>query len=146
MLIPIITLLGIEWIRMEHGLAHLFGSEANAASSFQMLTLLFSLQAIMLLLGYRVMKLNGYLANYLHGDSRSPVSFGLVCPGVAFFVMGVFWWHVGFVNTGLVAKFGLVYWMGMATMVAVQMLTIYAFVRLTRNLLQHRELVLAPAV
>lgn len=146
MLVPIITLLGIEWIRMEHGLAHLFGAETNAASSFQMLTLLFSLQAIMLMLGYRVMKLNGYLANYLHGDSRSPVSFGLVCPGVAFFVMGVVWWHVGFVNTGLVAKFGLVYWMGMGALVVVQLLTIYAFVRLTRNLLQHRELVLAPAV
>lgn len=146
MLVPIITLLGIEWVRMEHGLAHLFGTEADAASGFQMLTLLFSLQAIVLALGYRVMKLNGYLANYLHGDSRSPVSFGLVCPGVAFFVMGVFWWHVGFVNTGLVAKFGLVYWIGMALLVSVQALTIYAFARLTRNLLRHRELVLVPAV
>jgi len=146
MLVPIITLLGIEWVRMEHGLAHLFGSEADAGANFQMLTLLFSLQAIVLALGYRVMKLNGYLAKYLHGDSRSPVSFGLVCPGVAFFVMGVFWWHLGFVSTGLVTKFGLVYWLGMGGLMLVQALAVYALVRLTKNLLQHRELVLVPAV
>lgn len=146
MLVPIITLVGIEWVRMQHGLAHIFGGEASSASSFQMLTLMVMLQAVILAIGYRVMRLNGYLAKYVHGSDRSPVSFGLVCPGVAFFVLGMFWWHIGWVNTGLVAKFGLVYWAGVAALLVVQLMTVYALYRLTKNLLLHRELVLEPAV
>lgn len=146
MLVPIITLLGIEWIRMEHGLAHLFNTKMNPADNFQMLTLMVMLQAVVLAVGYRVMKLNGYLDNYLHGDERSPVAFGLVCPGVAFFVLNMFWWHIGFVSTGIVAKFGIIYWIGIALFFVVQTITVSALFRLTRNLLTHRELVLEPSV
>jgi len=146
MLVPIITLLGIEWVRMEHGLAHNFGGESNGGDNFQMLSLLVSLQAVVLAIGYRVMTLNGYLANYLHGDHKSPVAFGLVCPGVAFFVLSVFWWHIGLVNTGVVTQFSGVYWGGMAVIMTIQIATIYALVRLTNNLLRHREWVLKPAV
>ena len=146
MLVPIVTLLGIEWLRMEHGIAHLTGGTLDAGENFQMMTLMVALQAIILMVGYRVMKLNGYLDKYLHGGEHSPVAFGLVCPGVAFFVLNLFWWHVAIVGTGIVAKFGLVYWLGIGAMFLIQAATIYAIVRLTGNMLRHPELVVEPAV
>ena len=58
----------------------------------------------------------------------------------------MFWWHIGFVSTGIVAKFGVIYWIGIALFFAVQIAALYALYRLTRNLLTHRELVLEPAI
>lgn len=146
MLVPIITLLGIEWVRMEHGLAHTFGGVSNGGSNFQMLSLLVSFQVVVLAIGYRVMKLNGYLEKYLHGDQKSPVAFGLVCPGVAFFVLSMFWWHIGLVNTGVVTQFSLVYWVGITAILTIQVATVFTLVRLTTHLLLHRDLILKPAI
>ncbi len=94
MLVPILTLLGIEWLRLQHGLSHHFSGGASSGTIFVTLTGIFMLQLGVLLLGYRVMQLNGYLRSHLSGRERSPVSFGLICPGVALFVMGMFWWHL----------------------------------------------------
>jgi hypothetical protein len=143
MLVPILTLLGIEWLRLQHGLSHHFSGGASSGTIFVTLTGIFMLQLGVLLLGYRVMQLNGYLRSHLSGRERSPVSFGLICPGVALFVMGMFWWHLVWVGGGLIRPFGAAYWAGIALLAAIQLATLAALLRLTWNLLLHRNVRIA---
>ncbi|RBO80049.1 TsoY family (seleno)protein [Marinomonas aquiplantarum] len=137
MLIPILTLLAITWVRLSHGLSHHFKVESHAGQLFVPLSLLFTLQIGVLALGYKVMKKNGYLTYYLHGDKESPVSFGLICPGVALFVMGMFWWHIGWVKTGIIDQFSAIYWLGIVVLLSVQIITILSLIKLTKKLLMH---------
>jgi hypothetical protein len=143
MLIPIMTLLGIEWVRMQHGLSHHFATPVEQGRLFVVLTAIFMLQLGIMLLGYRVMQLNGYLTDHLLGDQRDPVSFGLICPGVALFVMGMFWWHLVWVQGGIVTAFGAVYWLGIAGLAVVQFLTLGALLRLSHRLLRHKPVEIA---
>jgi len=137
MLIPILTLLAITWVRLSHGLSHHFNVESHTGQLFVPLSLLFTLQIGVLALGYKVMKKNGYLTYYLHGDKESPVSFGLICPGVALFVMGMFWWHIGWVKTGIIDQFSAIYWLGVVVLLSVQIITILSLIKLTKKLLMH---------
>ena len=145
MLVPIMTLLGIEWVRMQHGLSHLFAAPVTQGRLFVVLSGIFMLQIGVILLGYRVMQLNGYLKAHLQGEERNPVSFGLICPGVALFVMGMFWWHLVWVQSGIVTPFGAVYWLGVGILAVVQFLTLAALLRLGNHLLRH-ERVLIPSM
>ncbi|WP_417228283.1 TsoY family (seleno)protein [Amphritea sp.] len=143
MLIPIMTLLGIEWVRVQHGLSHHFAAPVEQGKLFVVLTAIFMLQLGVMLLGYRVMQLNGYLTAHLLGGQRHPVSFGLICPGVALFVMGMFWWHLVWVQGGIVTAFGVVYWLGIAVLAVVQFLTLAALLRLSHRLLRHKSIQIA---
>lgn len=139
MLVPILTLLGIEWVRLRHGLAHHFESPHDGGELFYMLTAIFMLQIGVMLIGFRVMQLNGYLRLHLAGEGRDPVSFGLICPGVALFVMGMFWWHLAWVQTGLVTQYGAAYWTGITLLALVQIATVAALLRLSWQLLVGHE-------
>lgn len=144
MLIPILTLLGIEWLRIQHGLSNHFQRPTDPSHLFLLLNAIFMLQLGVLVLGFRVMVLNGYFASQLSsGRGFSPVSFGLVCPGVAIVVLGMFWWHVGWVNTGVVTAHGVVYWLGIAAMAVVQFLTLAALLRLSQRLFFEHKAVIA---
>lgn len=143
MLVPILTLLGIEWVRLRHGLVHHFASPQDGGELFYMLTALFMLQIGVMLIGYRVMQLNGYLRLHLSGEGRDPVSFGLICPGVALFVMGMFWWHLAWVETGLVNKYGAAYWAGIGLLALIQLATLLALLRLTWKLFVGQEMRIA---
>lgn len=139
MLVPILTLLGIEWLRMQHGLSHHFAAELSSASVFAVLTAIFVLQIGVLAIGFRVMQLNGYLASHMSGRERSPVAFGLICPGVAIVVMGMFWWHLAWVDGGIVTPLGVAYWAGIAVLAAVQLTTVVGLFRLAWSLLVVRD-------
>ena len=143
MLVPIVTLLGIEWVRLRHGLIHHFASPQDGGELFYMLTALFMLQLGVMLIGYRVMQLNGYLRLHLAGEGRDPVSFGLICPGVALFVMGMFWWHLAWVETELVSKYGAGYWAGIGLLAIVQLVSLYALLRLSWKLFVGHETCIA---
>ncbi|MBU2964135.1 hypothetical protein Q4508_08195 [Amphritea sp. 2_MG-2023] len=143
MLIPIMTLLGIEWVRVQHGLSHHFAAPVEQGKLFVVLTAIYMLQLGVMLLGYRVMQLNGYLKAHFLGDQRNPISFGLICPGVALFVMGMFWWHLVWVQGGIVVAFSLVYWLGIGGLAAVQFLTLAALLRLSHRLLRHKPIKIA---
>lgn len=143
MLVPIMTLLGIEWVRMQHGLSHHFAAPIVQSKVFIMLTSIYMLQLGIMLLGYRVMQLNGYLKAHFQGDQRNPISFGLICPGVAIFVMGMFWWHLVWVNSGVVEAFSPAYWIVVALLATVQILTVIALLRLSSRLLRHKPVVIA---
>jgi hypothetical protein len=143
MLVPILTLLGIEWVRMQHGLSHHFSAPVEQGRLFVVLSAIFMLQLGIMLLGFRVMQLNGYLKAHLKGAERNPVSFGLICPGVALFVMGMFWWHLVWVESGIVTAFGAVYWFGITLLALVQLLTLAALLRLSSRLLRHKSVQIA---
>ena len=143
MLVPIMTLLGIEWVRMQHGLRHHFATRLVQSKLFIMLSSIFMLQLGVMALGYRVMQLNGYLKAHFQGEQRSPISLGLICPGVAIFVMGMFWWHLVWVQGGIVTAFGPVYWLVLALLAAVQISTVIALLRLSARLLRHKPVTIA---
>lgn len=143
MLVPILTLLGIEWVRMQHGLSHHFAAPVELSRLFVTLTAIFMLQLSIMLLGYRVMQLNGYLKAHLGGAQRNPISFGLICPGVALFVMGMFWWHLVWVGSGIVVAFSPIYWLGIGVLAVVQLATLAALLRLTGQLFRHKPVVIA---
>jgi hypothetical protein len=134
--IPILTLLGIATLRITHGLSHGFDESISQAWLFVMLSSLLSLQLLFGLLGYTVMKRIGYFRDYLHGDQRHPGSYALICPGVALFVFGMFFVHVGLVKNGLIAPFSIAHFAAMAPLVLLQIKTLATLFHLNGRLLR----------
>lgn len=71
-LIPILTLLGITYVRLQHGIHTGLGMHTETGSLFLATSFLFSLQLIFSYLGYKVMRANHYFRDYLRGDKKSP--------------------------------------------------------------------------
>jgi len=135
-MIPILTVCGIALVRLTHGLHAFFDGHTQPGDYFVMIALLMGLQATFGLLGWTVMRRLNYFKDYLHGDKYSPMSFTLICPGVALYVFGMFFVHLGLVKTGLVDKFSIAHFALMAPLVYVQVLTIVTNERLVFRLLK----------
>ncbi len=135
-MIPILTVSGIALVRLSHGLHAFFDGQARPGDHLVILSLLMGLQITFGLLGWVVMRRLGYFQDYLRGDKYSPMSFALICPGVASYVVGMFFVHLGLVNTGLVDTFSLVHFALMAPLVYVQVITILTNERLVFRLLK----------
>jgi hypothetical protein len=134
-LIPILTLFGISGIRITMGLHHGFEEPLSRPGLFVFTSVLLSLEIVVGLLGYRVMKHLGYFDDYLHGDKRDAGSFALVCPGVALFVFGFFFITFGLLKNGLVAHLSPAYFLILAPFVWIQMKTLVVFMKLNCQLL-----------
>jgi hypothetical protein len=120
-LVPIVTVLGIAWMRMSHGLHTTLDVHGSAGESFMFLTRMLALQILFAALGLTVMARQGYAKRFLSRDgTRSAGSYALVCPGVALAVMLFFWVNKGLVEAGLIAKFGVAYWALTAPAIALQ--------------------------
>jgi len=138
-MIPIMTLLGITYVRLVHGLDHGFGDPINPASNFVVMAAFLSVQILFGLIGYAVMKELGYFRDYVNGDKANAGAFALICPGVALFVFGVFFLTFGLVGTGVVDKFSFAYYLLLAPFVLVQIKTIQVFFKLRARLLIERR-------
>ncbi|MGC8697664.1 MAG: TsoY family (seleno)protein, partial [Halothiobacillus sp.] len=103
-MIPILTLLGITWIRLTLGLHQGFDHPLNNSSFFVSSMMIVSLQILFGLIGYAVMKRLGYFAHYINGDKGNAGSFALICPGVAFFVFGMFLLNLGLAHNHIIAQ------------------------------------------
>ncbi|SDG55868.1 TsoY family (seleno)protein [Roseospirillum parvum] len=136
LMIPILTVSVIALVRINHGLAVTFGSHPAPAGTLVLITALMGVQLVFGLLGLTVMRRLGYFRDYLRGDKYSPLSFTLICPGVALFVVGNFFVHLGLIKTGLVDKYSLVHLALMLPLVYVQWKTIATNETLTRRLLK----------
>lgn len=132
-MIPILTILGISVIRISFGLDHHFDKPLDKATLFVITSFVFSLQIIFGLLGYKVMKEIGYFKEYIHGDIKSPVSFSLICPGVAIMVFGMFFINFGLMTNGVVEKYSLVYFLLIVPFTYIQFKTIFIFMKLKRK-------------
>jgi hypothetical protein len=134
--IPILTLLGITFIRLSHSFHHLFSSHAGPGLIFLVLSAFVSLQLLFGGLGYIVMRRVGYYRTFVNGEGRSPGSYALICPGVAFFVLGMFLLNPGLVATGIIGKFSIAYFALLLPLVLIQLQTIRVMLKLDRKLLR----------
>jgi xanthosine utilization system XapX-like protein len=134
-LIPILTLFGISVIRITMGLHHGFEAPLSRPGLFVFTSVVFSLEILVGVLGYRVMKQLGYFDQYLRGDRRDAGSFALICPGVAFFVFGFFFIIFGLVKNGLVTPMSPGFFLLLAPLIWVQMKTIAVFLKLNCQVL-----------
>lgn len=134
-MIPILTLLGISTIRLTHGLHHGFDNPLNMSSLYVLSAIILSAQILFGLLGYAVMQRLNYFRDYLHGDKGNAGSFALVCPGVAFFVFGMFFLNIGLTQNQIISQGSWLYFLLMLPFVWVQIKTIQVFFGLKRRIL-----------
>ncbi len=139
--IPIITLLTISSIRIYFAISHNFLhiQHPTPIVLFVLLSISISLQLLFGILGYIVMERINYFSEYVDGPKKNPGSFSLICPGVAFFVLGMFFVHYGLVQNGVITKFSLAYFLILIPIVMVQLMTISTLFKLRRKLLSEHE-------
>ena len=144
-IVPIVTVLGIMFLRQSHGLHVAFDTHAQAGETMIFLAQLLSIQVAFLLLGGVVMMRQGYFNDFVIGSKTSPGSYALVCPAVALSVMIQFFLNKGLVAAGAVEKFGVAYWGVTGIAIVAQVVAIALVLRLNR---QHfaRRAVAANAV
>lgn len=129
-MIPILTLMGITVIRLTMGLHHGFDEALSKPSFFIITSIILSLQIFIGLIGYKVMHSVGYFRDHSQGSSANAGSFALVCPGVAFFVFGMFFLVFGLVQNGLVSLMSPAFFVLLAPLMLIQIQTVRVFFRL----------------
>ena len=134
-LIPILTLIGITVVRVDHGMHMNLGVHTQKGEMFINLFFLTSLQVLFGLMGWFVMKKVGYFEEFIQGKGKSHMSYALICPGVAFFVFGMFTLNMGLARLGVTPKFGIAYWIILAALAFVQIKTIIMIFKLDKKLL-----------
>ena len=130
-MIPILTLGGITMIRMIMGLHHGFETDLSKPSLFVLTSTVLSLQVLLGMIGYSVMKRVGYFRDYVSGEESDAGSFALICPGVAFTVFGMFFVTFGLVNNGLVRHLSPAYFIILIPFILVQFKTVGLYFRLS---------------
>lgn len=132
-IVPIVTVLGILFLRQDHGLHVAFDVQVQPGETMIFLARLVSVQVAFLLLGAVVMRRQGYFSDFVIGSKTSPGSYALVCPAVAFAVMIQFFLNKGLVAAGAVAQFGAAYWAVTAVALVAQAIAIALVLRLNRQ-------------
>ncbi|HSH25767.1 MAG TPA: hypothetical protein VLA13_09565 [Massilibacterium sp.] len=139
LMVPIITLLGITFVRLYAGISHnFFNTNPSPFVIFLVLAGLVSLQIIFGMVGYNVLKNIRYFEDYtkLDGPMKSAGSYGLICPGVAFFVLGMFFVGWGLIKTNIVPQFSVYHFIILIPFVAMQIKAIQVLLRLNKKLLK----------
>lgn len=134
--IPILTLIGISTIRLNHGFHNLFHGGFGKTGYFLLTVSFVSVQLFFGGLGHSVMKRLGYYRDYVGGKEKSAGAYALICPGVALFTFAMFFIHVGLVKTGIVGKFSYVYYLMLLPLLYLQFKTIATVFRLDQKLLK----------
>ena len=131
--IPILTVLGILMLRVGHGLHVHFGVHEAPGDMLLLLTKIVSAQVLFGIFGLAMLRRTGYGVRFLSGPENSVGAYALICPGVAMGVMLQFWINIGLVGAGLVAKFGVAFWVLSALPVATQVWMVWLLLRLNRR-------------
>jgi hypothetical protein len=132
--IPILTLIGIALVRDAFGLGHHFSSHADIKSLLFILTsFIFALQILMGIFGYAVLKKVNYFEKYIHSNEKDPATYALICPGVAFFVFGMFFIHWGLIFNGVFEKYSAPHFILIALLAIVQYKTIKTVIKLNKK-------------
>jgi hypothetical protein len=136
-MIPILTLLGITFVRYTYGFAHNFDTTAQVSKSwlFLLTSAVLSLQIMFGLLGFYTMKKLDYFNEFIYGSTKSVSSFAIICPGVAFMVYGFFFVHQGLVLNEVVQQFSVAYFITLLPFVYVQLKTAQLLFKLNSKML-----------
>lgn len=130
-IIPILTTAAIAIMRLNHGLHTL--ELSHGGSNFVLLVIVFSLQIMFVLMGLAVMQRMSYFKLLFERKENSPVTFALICPGVALVVMGHFIINNVMVASGIISKFDVVY-VGLSfSLIVLQLITGWLLLRLARD-------------
>lgn len=143
--IPILTVLGILGMRVNHGLHVNFEDHGTAAQVLMFLTKTYSVQILFALFGIEMLRRVGYAKRFLFGAENSVGAYALVCPAVAFGVMTQFWINAGLVQSGLLTKFSIAYWIVTLVALAAQALAIWLVLHLNRRHFSKAEATPVPA-
>jgi hypothetical protein len=141
--IPILTLMGISMLRLNHGAHTFFDGGFGKAGFFLLTASLLSVQLFFGGLGYAVMKRLGYFKKFIHGDGKAASVYALICPGVALFVFGMFFLNLGLTKTGVISKFSPVYFTLLLPLIYLQLKTILTVRTLDKKMLR-AEAAVAP--
>ncbi len=136
-MIPIMTLVGITIIRIQHG-THVLEGFHTTSPSFLWLTAFVAVQAMFAIMGLALKKRMHYFSTYVYGETKSPSAFALICPGVAGFVLLSFWINKGLLPVmpaDLMTKFGITYFVLYIPLIYLQYKTIRMYSLLNRKLL-----------
>ncbi|MFC3615115.1 hypothetical protein ACFORG_15215 [Lutimaribacter marinistellae] len=144
-IVPILTVLGILFLRQNHGLHAAFDTHGTAAETMVFLARLLTVQILFLMLGLLVLRRQHYFRDFVFGSKLSPGSYALVCPGVALSVMLHFFTNKGLVGAGLIEKFGPAYWSVTAIALLFQVSMIALVLRLNRQHFRRPAETLVPA-
>lgn len=135
-MIPIMTIMGITFVRLFHYFEHHFiNDHLPQAIFFGMISIFFSIQIALMIIGYFVMKKNGYFADYLSGGKKSFGSYALICPGVAFFVFGMFFLKVALIKSNLMPGGSVLHVILLFILFLIQLQTIFTIQKLDKKLL-----------
>lgn len=138
--IPVMTLLGIAFVRIASGIYHnLMETQTPPTLMFVILAFLVSVQIIIGLIGYVVMDKTQYFKDYINGSKNSVGSYTLICPGVATFVLGMFFVHWGLVKTNIIASFTLGHFTVLLPLAAIQALTVITLFKIDKKMLCGRK-------
>lgn len=132
-IVPIVTVLGIMFLRQDHGLHTTYDSHANAGETMVFLARLIAIQLAFLGLGAVVLRAQGYFSDFVVGTKTSPGSYALVCPFVALSVMLQFFINKGLVAADVIAKYDVAYWGLTGFAIASQVIAIALVLRLNRQ-------------
>ncbi len=137
-MIPILTLLGITFVRYTFGFAHNFDYSKDVSGSWMFLLTsgILSLQLMFGLLGYYTMKKLDYFNEFIYSEKKSVISYAIICPGVAFMVFGFFFIHMGLVLNQVIQQFSIAYFVIMTPFTFIQFRTLLIMFRLNRKMLQ----------
>jgi len=132
--IPVFTLIGIALVRDVFGLGHHFSADADLKALLFVLTgFVFALEVLIGIFGYVIMKKLNYFEKYVHSDTKDPATYALICPGVAFFVFGMFFIHWGLVFNGVFPKYSIAHFVLIALLAIVQFKTITTVFKLNKK-------------
>lgn len=132
-IVPIVTVLGILFMRQNHGLHVAFDVHSTPGETLIFLSRLLAIEVLFLALGLLVLKRQGYWRDFISGNKASAGSYALICPGVAFAVMMHFFVNKGLVGAGVIDKFGVAFWVLTAVAIAAQFSMIWLVLRLNRK-------------
>lgn len=132
-LIPILTLLGITFVRYTMGLHHNFGSSLENSLFLAVMSIILGLQLLIGSFGYFVMKANRYFEQFVQGDKNSPASFGLICPGVALVVFSFFYINYALIGNGIIDKYSIAHMLLLIPVLVLQLKTTWVMLTMIRK-------------
>ncbi|MBP9599232.1 MAG: hypothetical protein KBE30_08875, partial [Desulfobacter sp.] len=122
-------------MRLSHGLHSL--ELGHGAPDYILLAIIFSIQIVFFLLGWSVMKRMKYFKALLNDEEDTPVTLALICPGVAFVVMGHFVLNKVIAAIGILTKFDYTYMAISFGLIVLQFITGWLLIRLARKQLRY---------
>ncbi|MBL4646370.1 MAG: hypothetical protein JKY99_07930, partial [Rhizobiales bacterium] len=78
--VPMLTVLGILWLRQSHGMHIHFDAHSGAGDTFLFLTGMITAQTLLLMAGFAAVRHTKYAANYIYGSMKSAGAYALICP------------------------------------------------------------------